>query len=420
MLDIKEIQNNPKVVIENLKRRGFAEPELVSELANISREKNETRQRADELKATRNKLNKELGILRGKGEDISGKTREMKELSNQVKELDEKIRGLTESEEEKLLELPNLLDPGVPDGLTEEDNQVDHEFGDKPDFSFKPKPHWEILEKNGWVDFDRGAKVTGSKFYFYRGRGARLERAILNFMLDVHTREHEYEEVFCPLLVNEASMRGTGQFPKFRDEYYTLEKDELSLIPTAEVPLTNYYRDEILPEEKLPVRLTGATSCFRREAGAAGRDTRGLTRVHQFQKVELVSFCQAGESEAEHARMLENAESILKKLGLHYRVMLLCAGDTSAASGKTYDIEVWMPGQNRYVEISSVSNYRDFQARRMKIRTKPEAGAKPSLIHTLNGSGVAAGRALAAVVENYQTEEGGFEVPAVLKPYLGE
>ena len=268
------------------------------------------------------------------------------------------------------------------------------------------------------LDFERGVKLSGTRFYVYRNLAAKLERALLSFMLDLHSTEHGYTETFAPFVVNDESMTATGQYPKFKDEYYRMEKDGLSLIPTAEVPLTNLYRDEILDKEKLPMYVVGQSSCFRREAGSAGRDTRGLVRVHQFQKVELVKFVEPETSFDELEKLVNNAEAVLQKLGLHYRVMLLCSADTSASSCKTYDLEVWMPGLNRYVEISSCSNFLDYQARRAKIRYKKAQGEKPSLIHTLNGSGVAAGRALAAVIENYQQKDGSIAIPEVLKPYI--
>ncbi|MCL1912189.1 MAG: serine--tRNA ligase, partial [Leptospirales bacterium] len=271
----------------------------------------------------------------------------------------------------------------------------------------------------GILDFERGVKLAGARFYVYRGLAARLERAIINFMLDLHTKTHGYTETFGPFIVNDSSMTGTGQYPKFKDEYYRMERDGLSLIPTAEVTLTNLYRDEIIDAGELPIYLTMQSSCFRREAGAAGKDTRGLTRVHQFQKVELVKFTEPEKSAEEHEKLTADAEEVLKRLNLHYRVKLLCSGDTSASSSKTYDLEVWMPGLDRYLEISSCSNFLDYQARRAKIRYK-KSGGKPEFLHTLNGSGLAAGRTLAAIMENYQTASGGIEIPEALKPYLPE
>ncbi len=290
-------------------------------------------------------------------------------------------------------------------------------WGEKPKFSFAPKPHYDLGTDLDILDFERGVKLAGTRFYVYKGLAAQMERAIINLMLDLHTTEHGYTEVFGPFIVNDDSMIGTGQFPKFKDEYYRIERDGLSLIPTAEVPLTNLYRDEIL-EEPLPVKITMQSACFRREAGAAGKDTRGLIRVHQFQKVELVKFADPATSFDELETLTRDAEEVLQKLNLHYRVVLLCSADTSASSAKTYDIEVWMPGLDRYVEISSCSCFTDYQARRAKIRYRREAGAKPEFVHTLNGSGLAAGRTLAAVMENYQTEKGEIVIPEALKKYM--
>ena len=291
-------------------------------------------------------------------------------------------------------------------------------WGEKPSFSFKPKPHFDLGTESGILDFERGVKIAGTRFYVYRGLAAKLERAIINFMLDLHTTEHGYTEIFGPFIVNDESMIGTGQYPKFMDEYYRIERDGLSLIPTAEVPLTNLYRDEILEGENLPVYVTMQSACFRREAGAAGRDTRGLIRVHQFQKVELVKFVDPETSFDELEKLVANAEEVLRRLKIHYRVVLLCSADTSASSAKTYDIEVWMPGLDRYVEISSCSNFVDYQARRAKIRFRKKKGDKAAYLHTLNGSGLAAGRTLAAVMENYQKADGNIEIPEVLKPYI--
>lgn len=417
MIELKLLETNPELVKASLKKRSFKNPEILDDLLNLSKEKKALQQKTEDLKATRNKTSKELGFKKKAGEDISQASKEMKELSAEIKKLDEILRELVNSQMDILLSIPNLLDEKVPEGLTEDDNIVLNEIGEKRNFDFKPLPHYELLEKANLIDFNGGVKLAGSKFYIYKGLLAKLERAILNFMLDTQSN-NGYTEMFVPMLANEDSMRGTGQFPKFKDEYYTLEKDGLSLIPTAEVPLTNYHRDEILSKDDLPIRITASTSCFRREAGAAGKETRGLIRVHQFQKVELVSLCRPEDSTDEHKKLLADAESILQLLKIPYRVMLLCSGDTSASSSITYDLEAWMPGLNRYVEISSVSNFRDYQSRRLKIRYKENPKAKASLVHTLNGSGLAAGRTVAAVVENYQNEDGSFTIPEVLKPYM--
>ncbi|MCB1323435.1 MAG: serine--tRNA ligase, partial [Leptospiraceae bacterium] len=305
-----------------------------------------------------------------------------------------------------------------PAGRDESDNQLIREIGDKPQFDFEARTHYDIGERLGILDFERGVKLAGSRYYTYRGLLARLERALIGFMLDLHAK-HGYTEVFVPMLITDEGMYTTGQFPKFRGEYYTLERDGLSLIPTAEVPLVNLYRGEIIPEEDLPIALTAATSCFRREAGAAGRDTRGLIRVHQFQKVELVQLVHPEKSDQVHAAMLGRAEAVLQQLKLPYRVVQLCSGDMGAAATKTFDMEVWMPGMNRWLEISSVSNCRDYQARRGMIRYKgKEKKARAQFVHTLNGSGVAAGRCMIAIMENYQQADGSFAIPDVLQPYL--
>jgi len=373
---------------------------------------------SDQLREKRNKLSKEIGQRKSKGEKAEDLMAEVQGLGDQIKKWNENLDKLNETFNDLHLSIPNFLDESVPVGKDENDNLVVRTFGEKPDFSFKPKPHYELGVEADTLDFERGVKISGTRFYLYKGLAAKLERALINFMLDLHTQEHNYTEIFGPFIVNDQSMIGTGQYPKFQDEYYRMERDGLSLIPTAEVTLTNIYREEILPQEDLPINLTMQSSCFRREAGAAGKDTRGLIRVHQFQKVELVKFVEPDKSSGELENLLKNAEEVLKRLNLPYRVVLLSSGDTSASSSKTYDLEVWMPGLNRYVEISSCSNFLDYQARRAKIRYKSKQGEKPAFVHTLNGSALAAGRTLAAVMENYQTETGEILVPEVLKPYF--
>jgi len=341
----------------------------------------------------------------------------MKQVGNQIKELETQLEVEEQRLHELNLSLPNLLDSKVPFGKSDADNIEIKTVGQKKDFSFVPKPHYEIGENLRIIDFERGVKLAGARAYTYFEKAAKLERALMNFMLDTHSKEHGYTEVWVPMLVNDTCMMTTGQYPKFKDEYYRIDRDELNLIPTAEVPLTNLYRDEILKEEDLPISVMAHTSCFRREAGSYGKDTRGIIRVHQFQKVELVKFTKPEESESEHQKMLSHAENILKKLELHYRVILLCSADTSNSSSITYDLEVWMPGLGRYVEISSVSNFKDFQSRRGKIRYKTKEG-KNQLVHTINGSGLAIGRTLAAIIENYQTTKGDFEIPKALEIYF--
>ena len=417
MLDLNMVTANPEILKEMLQKRGNEDSSHLEELEETLKNRKKLQQDAETLRSERNRVSKEIGIRKGKGEDISEISHSMKEVGNRIKEIETRLEELEEKIQTINLHFPNLLDPEVPFGKSDADNVETHQFGTKRTFSFTPKPHFEIGENLKILDFERGVKLAGSRAYTYFGKAAKLERALMNFMLDTHSREHGYEEVWVPMLVNDDSMMTTGQYPKFKDEYYRLEKDHLNLIPTAEVPLTNLFRDEILREEELPKSIMAHTSCFRREAGSYGRDTKGLVRVHQFQKVELVKFCRPEDSEKEHRLMLLNAENILKKLNLHYRVLLLCSKDTSNSSSKTFDIEVWMPGLGRYMEISSVSNFKDFQARRGKIRYKSKEG-RNLLVHTINGSGLAIGRTLAAVIENYQTESGDFEIPEVLAKYF--
>jgi seryl-tRNA synthetase len=380
----------------------------------------ELKGRIDGLRADRNRFSKEIGQLMGqkKTTEAEKKKAEVKDLGESLDKLEEEYQKLEEEFRHEVLLLPNWVAEDVPVGKDESENVQQKSWGQKPSFNFKPLPHFEIGEKTGIINFERGVKLAGSRFYAYYGLAARLERALVAFMLD-QARSNGYTEVFVPMLVNDASMQGTGQFPKFAGEFYRLDADGLNLIPTSEVPLVNLYRDDILNEAELPLALTAATSCFRREAGAAGKDTRGLVRVHQFQKVELVQICKPADSEKIHATMVEHVESVLQKLGLHYRIMLLCSGDMGAAAAKTCDFEVWMPGLDRYLEISSVSNCLDYQGRRAMIRFRPEGPKeKPQIVHTLNGSGVAAGRAMAAIMENYQQEDGSFSIPDCLQKYL--
>ncbi|TGK27992.1 serine--tRNA ligase [Leptospira gomenensis] len=417
MLDLRYITENTEDLKKVLELRGFKEIGIIDRLTEIIRKKREFQKEADQLREERNRVSKEVGKIKQAGGDITEISASVKLVGEKIKEIETKL----EEEEKSLIEinlgLPNVLDPKVPEGKSEHDNVVQYEVGTIPKFSFVPKPHFEIGESLEWINFEKGVKLSGGRAYTYWKEGAKLERALMNFMLETHTKEHGYTEVWVPMMVNDESMTATGQYPKFKDEFYRIEKDELNLIPTAEVPLTNLYRDEIIPEEQLPISVTAHTSCFRREAGSYGKDTRGLVRVHQFQKVELVKFCKPEESEEQHKLMLAHAENILKKLELPYRVIILCSGDISANSSITYDIEVWMPGLNRYMEISSVSNFRDFQARRGKIRYKSKDG-KNQLVHTINGSGLALGRTYAAILENFQNEDGTVRIPKILKPYF--
>ncbi len=417
MLDINRILQNPEELLLSLKKRGVNASDIEIKIKEVAAKQKQLKHEAEELRAERNKISKEIGILKSQGKDITEISTATKGMGDRIKAIENELASHEESLLELNIGLPNLLDPSVPEGKSEEDNVEIKRWGDIKNFSFAAKTHYDIGEAMGIFDFERGVKLAGARFYTYIGLAAKLERALMNLMLDTHSSENGYKEMWVPVLVNDESMTATGQLPKFADDYYRLEKDGLSLIPTAEVPLTNFYRDEILAEKDLPISVCAHTSCFRREAGSYGRDTRGLVRVHQFQKVELVKFTTPESSGEEHQRMLESAESILQKLKLPYRVMLLCSRDISAASSKTFDIEVWMPGLNRFMEISSVSNFKDYQARRGKIRYKSKEG-KNLLVHTLNGSGLAIGRTLAAVIENYQLEDGTFLIPDALKAYL--
>lgn len=369
-------------------------------------------------RSERNKLSGEVAQAKRKGEACEDKMEGSRRLGEKISAGEKEISSIEPSLDEALLLLPNPPDPSIPDGDASA-NRVEKTVGEAKDPPGGAVPHWETAEKLGICDFERAVKISGARFYCLIGAGAALERALVSFMLDRHTRNHGYTEVFPPFLVNNASMTGTGQYPKFQEEYFVCERDGLSLIPTAEVPVTNLYRDEILPAEKLPVAHCAYTACFRREAGAAGRETRGVLRVHQFNKVELVRFVRPEKSHAELELLTGHAEAILEALGLAYRRVTLAAGDLGFSSSKTYDLEVWMPGQKRFVEISSCSNFCDFQARRMKIRLRRDAKTKPEILHTLNGSGLAVGRTWAAVLENFLEADGSVRVPEVLRTYLG-
>ncbi len=417
MLDLKIIRANPEAVKTSLKRRGGNFKEL-DELLKPEEDRRLRLQESESLKNKKKKISAEVAQLKQKGQDASGLMEEVKTINTSIKELDDKIQTLEQQVQEILLSIPNLPDNGIPDGADESANQRVRDWGTKPGFSFKPKNHVEIGEQLGLIDLKRAAKISGARFAVYKGQGAGLLRALINFMIDVQTRENGYEELYPPFLVNKESMQGTGQLPKFEDELFATRDDPLYLIPTAEVPVTNFHRDEILQEESLPICYAAYTPCFRREAGSYGKDTHGLIRQHQFDKVELVKFSRPEDSSAELEALVEDAESILKKLNLHYRVMELCAGDLSFSAARTYDLEVWLPSQNTYREISSCSNFMDYQARRAKIRCKKKTGGKPEFVHTLNGSGLAAGRLFVALLENYQQEDGTVMVPEVLRPYM--
>ncbi len=416
MLDLKFVRNNPEVVKTALEKRS-ANISLEPFLA-LDERRREKLVEAERLKNKRNVVSEEIGRLKKEGQPAEEMVLGMRDVSAAIKDLDDELRGLEGEIQQTLLGIPNIPDDDVPVGRDENDNVEVRRWGEPPQFTFKPKAHWDLGEALDILDFERGGKVTGARFTFYKGLGAALERAVINFMLDTHTREHGYVEVLPPYMANSASMTGTGQLPKFAEDMFKVEGTDYYLIPTAEVPVTNLYAGEILDGGKLPIYHCAYSACFRAEAGAAGRDTRGLIRQHQFNKVELVKFSNQEDSWEELEKLTLNAERILQLLGLPYRVVALSTGDLGFSSAKTYDIEVWLPSYNSYKEISSCSNFRDFQARRANIRYR-EGKGKPLFAHTLNGSGLAVGRTVAAILENFQTAAGTVKVPAPLQPYLG-
>jgi seryl-tRNA synthetase len=387
--------------------------------AALDKERRELITANERRKAVRNRASDEIARLKKEKQNADTLIGEMKQVSEQIKQADERIAELDAKQRDLMLIVPNVPHSSVPTGYSAEDNVEVRRWGTQPSFDFPPEPHWEVGERAGILDLPAASKVTGARFAIYKGWGARLERALANFFLDVHTREHGYTEILPPFLVNTASLMSAGQLPKFAADLFKIENTDFWLTPTSEVELHNLYRDETIPEEKLPIHVTAWTACFRSEAGAAGKDTRGILRQHQFQKVELFKFTHPEKSYEEHEALVRNAEAILQKLGLHYRTVLLCSGDMGFASAKTYDIEVWLPSSKEFREISSCSNCEAFQARRGGIRFKPKAGLKSDFVHTLNGSGLAVGRTWIAVVENYQQADGSILVPEVLRPYMG-
>ena len=417
MLDIKLLRNDIKAVAEQLKRREFV---LDVEQFQALEDKRKVLQTAtQELQNERNTRSKSIGQAKAKGEDIQPLLAEVADLGEKLKSAELELSELQLEIDDIVKGIPNLLDDAVPVGKTEDDNVEISRWGEPKAFDFEPKDHVDLGEPSGMMDFEAATKLTGSRFVVMRGAMARMHRALIQFMLDTHINEHGYQEVYVPYMVNEDSLFGTGQLPKFAEDLFKLEGDQnFYLIPTAEVPVTNLVRDEILDADQLPVQYTAHTPCFRSEAGSYGRDTRGLIRQHQFEKVELLHFVKPEDSEQALENLKRHAEIILEKLKLPYRTMVLCAGDTGFSATKTYDLEVWLPAQNTYREISSCSNMKDFQARRMQARFRNEQG-KPELLHTLNGSGLAVGRTLVAVIENYQQEDGSIVVPEVLQPYMG-
>ncbi len=418
MLDPKLLRSDLQAVADALARRGF---QLDAAAFEALEEKRKALQiRTQQLQNERNTRSKSIGKAKAAGEDIQPLLAEVGKLGDELKQAEAELSALQAELNTLLQGLPNILDPEVPDGKSEDDNVVLEKWGEPPRFDFEPKDHVDLGERHGGLDFEAAAKLSGSRFAVMRGEVARLHRALIQFMLDTHLREHGYAEVYVPYLVNADSLYGTGQLPKFEEDLFRVDSEHgLYLIPTAEVPVTNLARDEILDADALPLKLVAHTPCFRSEAGSYGRDVRGLIRQHQFEKVEMVQLVHPDDSARAHEELTGHAEAILQKLGLPYQRVLLCAGDTGFSSRKTYDLEVWLPGQGKYREISSCSNFGDFQARRMKARFRNPDTGKPELLHTLNGSGLAVGRTLVAVLENYQQADGSVVVPEALRPYMG-
>lgn len=416
MLDIKMIRQNTDEIKERLATRGV-KAEKIDALLEKDKRRRELLVETEGLKQKRNEVSAEIANAKRNKQDATDAIKEMREVGAKIKSLDEELEEVEATVKDMASRLPNLPNPTIPVGPDESANVELRKVGTPREFDFEPKAHWDIGEDLGILDFDRGAKVSGARFVYYKGLGARLERAVYNFMLDEHAKEG-YTEMLPPYIVNSQTMYGTGQFPKFKEDVYQVNGEDMTLIPTAEVPLTNYYRDEVIPTEKLPVYFTALTPCFRSEAGSAGRDTRGLIRMHQFNKVEMVKFSKPENSYDELEKMTQNAGNIMEKLGLPYHVITLSTGDMGFSAAMTHDLEVWMPAQNKYREISSCSNCEDFQARRAHIQYRDENG-KLNFVHTLNGSGLAVGRTVAAILENYQNEDGSVTVPEALRPYLG-
>lgn len=418
MLDLKFVRNNPELVKEGLLKRNNS-TELIDKFIAIDEVRRQKIVIVEQQKNRRNTVSEEIGRLKKAGQNAEELVLEMREASQQIKALDEEIRVIEQELSDIIMAIPNLPHASLPVGPDDSANREERRWGTPRQFSFQPKPHWDLGEQLNILDFERAAKVTGTRFTFYKGLGARLERALVNFMLDLHISEHGYVELIPPFMVNRDSMTGTGQLPKFAEDMFHLENMDYFLIPTAEVPVTNLYREEIIPEELLPIYHVAYSPCFRAEAGAHGRDTRGLIRQHQFNKVEMVKFSHPSTSYEELEKLTANAEAVLQRLELPYRVVCLSTGDIGFSAAKTYDLEVWLPSFEMYREISSCSNFEDFQARRANIRFRPAGGGKPEFVHTLNGSGLAIGRTTAAILENYQEEDGSITIPQALRPYMG-
>ena len=417
MLDMKFVRDNLEVVQTMLKNRNNSLN--LDGFSDLEKKRRDILNEVEQLKSQRNSVSKKIGAMKKAGEDTSEISAEMRKVGEKISALDGELKDVENNLRDFLLNIPNVPDESVPIGVDDSQNPEVRRVGEPRKFDFEPKAHWDIGTDLNIFDFDRAAKVSGARFTFYRGLGARLERACINFMMDLHADKHGYTEMLAPYIVNRDSMIGTGQLPKFAEDMFKLEGMDFYLVPTAEVPTTNYHRDEILSAEQLPEYFSCYTACFRAEAGAAGRDTRGLIRQHQFNKVELIKFTKPEESWDELESMVNAAEDVLKILEIPYRVVLLCTGDMSFASAKTYDIEVWMPAQNKYREISSCSNCTDYQARRANIKFRRDSKSKPEFVHTLNGSGIAVGRTVAAILENYQNADGSVTVPKALIPYMG-
>lgn len=416
MLDLKFIRDHPDLVREGIRKKGHTDN--IDSILRLDERRREVITKAEALKNRRNTVSEQIAKMKKEGKDASAAIAEMNTVKDEIKMLDDELRNVEGELNSLLLSVPNVPHPSVPEGKTPADNKVIFSWGKLNEIDFTPKPHWELAEKLAIIDFDRGAKIAGTGFPLYRGAGAKLQRALINFFLD-EAQAKGYVEIQPPLVVNASSATGTGQLPDKEDLMYVVERDQLYLIPTAEVPVTNIFRDEMLSERQLPLKFCAYTPCFRREAGSYGKDVRGLNRVHQFDKVELVKFVHPGVSYNELESLRADAEQLLQKLGLPYRVLLMCTGDMGFTQSKKYDLEVWSIGQQRWLEVSSISNFEAFQARRMNIRFKPADGGKPEFVHTLNGSGLALPRVVAAIIENYQTPEGKVIIPKILHKYTG-
>ena len=420
MLDIKRIRTNKEEIKQALNDRGENfDVSVIDQIVELDERRRSILVEVETLKSKRNQVSSEIPKLKKAGEDVAPIMKEMKEIGETIKNYDGEVSDIDEKIKYIMLRIPNIPNPEVPNGNTDEDNVEMRKWGEPRAFDFNPKAHWDIGTDLDILDFERAGKITGARFTMYKGLGARLERAIINYFLQKHTIEKDYVEVFPPFMVNRESMTGTGQLPKFEEDAFKLNDVDYFLIPTAEVPVTNMYRDEIFKGEDLPVKHAAYSACFRAEAGSAGRDTRGLIRQHQFNKVELVKFCKPEDSYKELEALTRDAEDVLQGLGLPYRVVKICKGDLGFTAAFKYDIEVWMPSYNKYVEISSCSNFEDFQSRRANIRYKENPKDKPQFVHTLNGSGVAIGRTVAAILENFQQADGTVKIPEVLKPFMG-